>query len=78
VARTDAASNIGATPVTIVLEILFPMFRLQKPVLAGITASVRTQLLYRATPTRLERRAAIGGRKPIDGYKEAFARRPTM
>jgi hypothetical protein len=44
-ARVDAASNIAATPETIALEILFPIFRLQKPVLVGIRAQVRTQLL---------------------------------
>jgi hypothetical protein len=41
-ARADAASNI-ATPAMIALEILFPIFRLQKPVVAGIRAQVRTQ-----------------------------------
>jgi hypothetical protein len=46
-ARADAASNI-ATPATIALEILFPIVRLQKPVLTGIRAQVRTQPLYDA------------------------------
>jgi hypothetical protein len=58
-ARADAASNIAATLAMIALEILFPIFRLQKPVLAGIRAQVRTQHLYGAVPGRLERRAAM-------------------